>query len=806
MLLSFSNLTFSQSGNPYVNFSAESLKNHKDYTKNYNPIDCDFVILKQCLLDMINEARAEFTFAMPLTGNVKLDSIAKMQADYQASKETRTIDNMPPYKYTSHRLNLVGFSYRGSELASKAKTSRGIEEYSYYDLCLSFLQQILKNVKQAEILLDKKYSVVGIGVGVDRYMKDAYLSIVLGNDRTFNYGVPKITERNPPFTKKKMGLKPSDDKICKKCNSDNQLEVLSDYIQVSGDDVYFICDNIKQLRRLIGKDEDAIVLDFVQNEQYKCDKANVMDNNRENRGFMTPPLTYEMLLINNEITEKKSTKLKSLIAYVPDEIESNDFQINILVLKGKNVCRTILKKNIECKNATYQEKIYFLKDTTSIPIKGAFVPTAEKDNIEFVIPFTPEKTTYSYEDIAPYIQDLNKPHFTIESIDIIAHNSLNYSKDQKQIQLQKKRAESIMSAFQRRYGEKEIEFNIEYDDSWEEFKRDVVYSEDYYDLTLFSKEEAYTRLTERKGFIANALEDDYLKKHRFAKIILHVTYSADGKHEQDYVIHKFNSVIAEGNATFAMAIQRYIMSQVEEKKYGSKVVNSITIPLKKEYQALLNNQFYIKYLVENKLSDEMCTEMEKIYNLNQLAPIVAFNQNICKLNNATFNSINDINVNQVDIDKLYTYMILPQERVNSLNLELQFKIVEYLKKLEPSTEVTTLLNSTYTKIKAIRNPKLDSWQNAYKLASVFINNGDYDYALSLMDPFITAPNLSDDFIFSYVSVGGYKEDTFLSPNYAYVFDIAAQRDRNRLCNLVEKMSICIADNSKVKKIICEQCK
>ena len=32
---------------------------------------------------------------------------------------------------------------------------------------------------------------------------------------------------------------------------------------------------------------------------------------------------------------KKSTKLKSLIAYVPDEIESNDFQINILVLKGK---------------------------------------------------------------------------------------------------------------------------------------------------------------------------------------------------------------------------------------------------------------------------------------------------------------------------------------------------------------------------------------------------------------------------------------------------------------------------------------
>ena len=806
IIFAFSNIAFSQSTNPYVNFTGEEFKNHQDYAKNYNPVDCNPKILYNCLLDMINAVRAECNYAMPLHQNVKMDSIAQMQANFQAHKMIRTTENIIPYKYTSQRLALVGYTHRGTELVSKAKSSRGIDEYSYFDLCVEVLQPILKNIKQAQVLGDKKYSLIGIGVGVDKDMKNVYVSFVLGNDRTLNEGKPPSYQKNVPFTKSKMGLYPYDEKLCKKCNEDKNLEVLSEYITLQGDDVYFVCDDYKQLRKLIGKEDDAIVIDFIQESQYDCEKNNIMDNDRVNRGFITKQIRYDQLLKDNEITDRKSTKLRALIATVPEEIAHSHIEVNILVVKASSVCRTIIKKNIECQNATYREKINFVKDTNSITIKGDFVPVAEKEKIEFQIPFLTDKTTYSYEEIAPFIQNLKKPNFTIDKIEIIAHNSLNYSQDPKQIQLQKKRAEGIKSAFQRKYGEGKIVYDLQYDDSWEEFKRDVVYSEDYYDLTLFSKENAYEQLTKNKGAIAKALEQDYLSKHRFAKIVMYITYNVEGSNEQDYVIYKFNQTIAQNNIPLAMAIQKYIIEQVENKKYSSKVVQNITIPLQKEYQPLLNNHFYIKCLVENTITDKMCEEMNKIYSLNSSNPFVAYNQALCRIDGVSFTSINDINTMQSEMERLYTFQLLPREKINSLNLELQFKIIEYLEKEPETNEITALLNTTYEKIKVIRNPKLDSWQNAYKLAALFAKNRDYDYALSLMDPFLTVPDISNDFVFSYVSMAGYREDSYLSENFTYAIDMAAKRDKTRFCNLIDKMSICIADNLNVKKIICKQCK
>lgn len=806
ILFIISNIAISQPANPYLEFTGEQFKNHPDYSKNYNPVDCNPKILYNCLLDMINAVRVECNFTMPLKQDIKMDSIAQMQADYQAQKMLRTTENIFPYKFTSQRLVLVGYSHRGTELASKAKSSRGIEEYSYYDLCTEILQPILKNIKQAKILGDRKYSLIGIGVGVDKDMKNVYTSLVLGNDRTLNDGNPPAHVKNVPFTKSKLGLYPYDEKLCKKCNEDKNLEVLSEYINIQGDDIYFICDDYKQLRKLIGKEDDAIVIDFVQESQYDCEKGNIMDNNRVNRGFMTKPIRYETLLKNNEITERKSTKLRALIATAPDEIAYSHFEIHVLIVKASSVCRAIIKKSIECKNADYKEKIDFLKDDTTILTKGDFIPVPEKEKIEFILPFTPDKQAFSYNDISPFIQNLKKPEFTIDKIDIIAHNSLNYSQDSRQVQLQKKRAESIKSAFQQKFGEGKIEFNIAYDDSWEEFKRDVVYSEDYYDLTLFSKENAYEQLTKNRGAIAKELEEEYLSKHRFAKIILYVTYNVEGRYEQDYVIYKFNQTIAQNNIPMAMAIQRYIMEQVEKKNYRAKSIENLSIPYHKVLQPLLNNQFYLKNLLENSVTDKMCEEMDKIYALNNSNPFVAYNQAICIVNGSSFSSINDINLLQTQIDRLYTFPILPRERINSLNLELQFKVIDFLEKETPTNEITALLNTTYEKIKAIRNPKLDSWQNAYKLASYFIKNQDYDYALSLMDPFLTAPDLSDDFVFSYVSISGYREDSYLSSNFTYAVEMASKRDRTRFCNLIEKMSISISDNLEVKKIICKQCK
>ena len=113
---------------------------------------------------------------------------------------------------------------------------------------------------------------------------------------------------------------------------------------------------------------------------------------------------------------------------------------------------------------------------------------------------------------------------------------------------------------------------------------------------------------------------------------------------------------------------------------------------------------------------------------------------------------------------------------------------------------------TVAKIKEIRNPKLDSWKNAYKLASYFVKQYDYQYACSLMNPFLDDPTISEDFIFSYISIAAHREETFLSGLFTKAVQLAKDKNAPRLCGLFDKLPACVLENSDVKKIICKECR
>ena len=141
--LIYSGLCFAQTENPYSDFNPESLKNNKDYTKNFAPNNFSQKILNSCMHDMLDAARSEYAFLPPLKTDEKLDSTAMMQGIYQAQKEEKTVDNLPPYRTTAQRLRKYGLGSHGVELVSKAKATLGYKEYSYYDLCLEVVRPIL---------------------------------------------------------------------------------------------------------------------------------------------------------------------------------------------------------------------------------------------------------------------------------------------------------------------------------------------------------------------------------------------------------------------------------------------------------------------------------------------------------------------------------------------------------------------------------------------------------------------------------------------------------------------------------------
>ncbi len=804
-LLSISNLSFGQMENPYLDFNPEKLKAKTEYTKNFNPGNYKSNVLYNCMLDMINLAREEYFFLDPLKTDKDMDECAQMQADYQAMKDEKGVLNEPPYRTTFFRLKKYGLTYHAIELVSKAKATMGIQEYSYYDLCFEIIKPLLKNIKTAKQLLDKQYTYIGMGFETDEYMRSMYTSFIIGNDLTFNPDKPDPMEKDLPFTKGKSGMTYSDEKVCAKCSADKNLESLSEYIQVKDNEVYINCGDHKYLKRLIGKEGDAIVLDFVQHSQYDCEKP-IIDNDRINRGFTTKPILFEKMLAGNTITDKKSSKLYAKIATVPETIESDaEYDINIIVLKeDKYACRTIIKKAIECKKASYQAKINYKPDYASMKSKGEWVAAPEEGTLEVKYPFTLTKLTYTQADLDSSIQAIDVPAYTIKSIDIIAENSLNYSTDQTQINNQKKRALSVQKVLAQMYPG--VTTTITYDDSWEDFKRDVNNNPEHYDLTLYSKAEAIKNLKANNNAIAKELEKEYLSKHRFIKLVFHVVYKAGNNAEaENFTAWKFNQAMKDKNYSLATAIENFMIKKVEAGEYGISAVNQLEIPADKKFQQLINNKLYMQYYLSSELNDKIVSNMNKILAYDPANPIVQYNVAVGKVFHTPISSLAEITKTQAEIDKLYTFPALPKEDVNNLNLEYQFKIIEFINANPPTSEGTVLYNSTFDKIKSITNKKLESWQNAYKLASYFVKNYDYMYAMSIMEPFLSDPSISNDFLFSYVSIAAHREETYMSSFFTKAVKLAAERDGARLCGLFDKLPICVFDNAEVKKTVCKLC-
>jgi hypothetical protein len=509
----------------------------------------------------------------------------------------------------------------------------------------------------------------------------------------------------------------------------------------------------------------------------------------------------------NESEDK--LKVKSIIAKVPESIDLDDeFFVNVLYVKDeKVVCRTIFKKAIEAHNVKSNDKVNFMIDEKSIPVVGEWVAVSEKSSYDIKIPFTnPNKNSFTLAEIDSIITNANPnlPPFRIESIEVIACNSidqLNNTTLQKNL---KTKAESIKKALMTKYPGMPITTSV--GDSWSQFQSEIVNVEEFFDISFMSKEEAIKKLKENNNEIAKKLEKDILSKQRYAKIVFHVSFLIDGANEQEFVTYKFNQAIEQKNLAMAMSIQQYIVRQMEFQRFKNFNVEKLYVPETKQFIPFLTNNLYMQYYAAPTMEDKIQIKTKRVFNMDPKNPVSIFNMTVVDALGKPLENNAQILKIQTDIDKLYTLPSLPQDRINNLNMEFQIKILEYLKTVPKNSENATLNVATYAKIKAIRNPVMDSWEAAYKLANIFIKGNDYDYAIDIMTPFIDNPKISEDFLFAYISLTGYKEEFFMSSLFTNAVKIAEKRNPKYLCVLLNKLTPCIYDNAEVRKLSCDFCK
>jgi uncharacterized protein YkwD len=324
---------------------------NQTFQKNFNPLPGkhDPTIIKNCFIEILNSLRQQLYGCKPLSNIQMLDSVAWMQAEFQATYDKLTANNFAPLQYTSQRLKQYGFTVQGMEFVSKGKAYQGDNDYSYFDLCIDILKPLLKTASGAPAILSPQYTIYGFACGVDKNMRSVYISLVMGNDLTVQvFNSVGSKQKDLPITRGLAGLQFYDETLCKKCAEDPSLEQIYDmlYWDESGN-VFLQSEDAKWVKKILTKAGNAIVLDFIQKDQYNC-RVPQIDHNKPFRGMVSKPISMEKIFAANDSTPK-SNLFHAKIGAIPPQIELNkDIDINILLLGGKKmVCRTLIKKNVK---------------------------------------------------------------------------------------------------------------------------------------------------------------------------------------------------------------------------------------------------------------------------------------------------------------------------------------------------------------------------------------------------------------------------------------------------------------------------
>ncbi|MBO4543675.1 MAG: hypothetical protein IKS33_05820 [Bacteroidales bacterium] len=788
--------TNAQQTSVYDNFDASSVKSNEKYTWNYNPIEFDQSILSACITEVMNLARKTYNYADALVEKDALTDAAVIQSEYMAKVEDRTHDNVvTALKTPGQRAASTGATKRVTELITRVKATKGIEDYTYYDVAYEVVMSLLKNQKTSPTLLDKQYLYVGIGCNVDFYNKYCYVSIVMGNDLSFNRG--EVSYKNTTYTRKTYGLKPYDEKICRKCEVRN-VALLQKYIEVKGTDIYFNHPNVKDLKKIISKDEDGLAIDIVQHSQFPCNSSsNDVDYNYPNRGVMFKYMTFPQMLKKNENGDSKDKSLRVYMGSVPSNV-SAPFDVNLIIIKEKSICKTVVKTNVRTPAINYKAKTSLIPDLNGISTTINYRLEAEKTHFEFDVPFEQSKSQYDARDIQPFINALEESKFDVDKIYITAYTSLEGG-DKANAALQKKRSESIANAISQ-IQSRTIPYEIQYNDGWDLFVKDVPSQYKY--LAEGTKNEAKAALKNAKT--KKDLEP-ILAKHRFAHIQMDATYDVSETHVQDYLAHKFNRCIASGDYAMAFAIQKYMIKQVEDGVFTrKKYIQNLVIPENAKMLPFLTNKYYM--LSFFGLTD---ADKQKIIDLAKLDPknsICEFNALCCNIETFEISNTGQISSQQSKIDKFYNNAVGKQNagKVDALNIAFQYKVLDFINSSETPDEA--LMETTYEKIKTVALPTITDWKKAYEVAASFIAYGDYDFARSAMDPYIEDKDVSEDFIFTYLNLYSLDENNYTSKKFEIACRLAAQKNRSRFCTEIKDYSYLIRENFEAKNIICNECK
>lgn len=756
-------------------------------------------LMQLVLLDEINRIRIKYA-SDSIEMNPMLEKPALHHAAYMAANDYSGLEEgIRKLRTTENRLKNFGLAPNGMEITAKTATRSGQETFSYNKLAQDIVFKWYASRKSYEILTSISFPMLGIGAALDETGKKIYLSAIFGNYTTFNTGLELSANLKASLPEKISGIKPYNEKNCKRITKIQDLSAWQKMLYIEENQVFLKSENRKELKKVLKSNQDGLAVEFVQKSQFMCGYENIVNHNLPIKGILSKKIKTKNIFSNTNATVPGSELLVKL-ADLPDNLNEEDVELNMVLILDKCLCASVPQSfTIASGNIGYQTHTGLLADTITMYNTFTYKPIADTSALSFIIPFDKKKYTYKTEDIEPFLKLLNEPDFIINELKISAFTSIEGA-DKENLGLQRKRAQSIVNALKMRQHDS-IKTSIETGYAWEQFKTDIRGTQ-HNILASMSLEEA--QLYIQKYELQKKLEP-ILKNHRFAKIDLNVTYDISGNKETAFVLNKFNKAVALKNLPEALAIQKYILKKLTSKKYDPNVLKQMKIPDEQAFAGMAMNNIWANIFIDGQ---NPINYVEKIQSLSRLDPkneYLKFNSLLCQVEYMALTNERSLTVIQNEIDKLYL-SAFPKATIDGLNMKLQFKIIRQADSIQTSDR-GLMVQKCLDRIKKIVEIEEESMSNSFKLANLFILQGDNDFALQLLSPFIVRSDASEDVLFTWLSLCSSRPALMQSLRFSRAMQQARQLNHKRFCELFDgrHFSLQILENVKVKTEFCKYC-
>ncbi len=765
-----------------------------------DPKHINFELLRTLIEEEVNKIRVE-NGVSPLVRDEHLTEAAQDQAEFM--KRVRKIQHEQPAKSKATPLKrahlykstsaIVGENCHGVYFNTKTKIygeKQRIYLKTYRQIAYAFAQGWKNSKNHFQNIIDKNFIVEGVGIAYDEKEKLFYAAQVFGSEPYTPFDDVKINY-------KAFGLKPYDPNACRELdkNFDYLPELLSNNVFVENGKLYFYFQNLEEFKQVFKDKKDGIAIDIVQREQYSCSHGNSYYPSEVHRGELLKPVYKARILKLNEL--KKTNEVWVPVADVPDYVDTNTTEFNLLIIKDNHVCQTIFFNNIDGENIR------------SIPIGWAVdtvTPRQKYDSIarqlEFEILFEKAKYNYKLSDIKPILDSISLNRYQIKQIQITAYSSVEGSKEDNE-KLQRKRAESILKAIQE-YQLKNVPTVIKTKENWAGFFESIKGSPYEKDFAKFSKEVI------RKIINSDTLDynlEPYLEDQRKGIVVIDLASQLPDTTLAKMLLKRYRSAIKMHKVDEVKALQAAIFRLIRKGFISKEQFFDIKIPHTRENIPLNNNRIAFKgvlYPVTDSLLQALLKEINIQLYIAPKNPFLLYNKQLIILRRweNNYNLVSDAKQLYKDIVKLYSSGI-DKWRVKQLELNYHLIAADYFYETKKFKEREKSLKSIK---QTLTNAQL-SMKQTYDIARYFMFQMRIEWAVELMKPWIDKNEFDEDFIFSFLTVAIYTDDVIPKKKYYEYLKIAQQMNPERFCRLFgyPNMSFQLLEDLDIKEIYCTHC-